>query len=89
MSHTQVIQLGYPSGAIWFKMLSEGQSMKPFLQLNLNDHREKAEEANLPKPESTEPESEEARKRLNRLANIAAHKAASQYRRGNTGLFSK
>lgn len=63
--------------------------MKPLLQLNLQNNSEKAEAANLPKPEREEPESQEALKRLNQLANRIAHKAANEYGRNTSGIFSK
>ena len=62
--------------------------MKPLLQLNLQDDREKPESAN-PKPESAEPVPPVVDKRLNRLARKAAHKAAMQYGRSGSGIFSK
>ena len=63
--------------------------MKPILQLNLRSDGEKSEAANLPNPEPHEPESEEARKRLNQIANRAAHKAAAEYGRYASRVFSK
>jgi hypothetical protein len=63
--------------------------MKPFLQLNLHSDSEKTEAANLPIPENQEPESEETRKRLNQIANRAAHKAAAEYGRYASRVFSK
>ena len=63
--------------------------MKPLLQLNLNRDSENAEAENLPKPDREAPEPVAVTKSLNQLANRAAHKAASEYRRNGTGLFSK
>ena len=63
--------------------------MKPLLQLNLNRDSEKAESENLRKPEREAPEPVAVTKSLNQLANRAAHRAASEYRRNGTGLFSK
>lgn len=63
--------------------------MKPLLQLNLNSDREKAETESLPKPDREAPEPVAVTKSLNQLANRAAHRAASEYRRNGTGLFSK
>lgn len=63
--------------------------MKPLLQLNLQSTSDKAEAANLPMTASEEPESQEALKRLNRMANRIAHKAANQYGRSTGGIFSK
>lgn len=66
-----------------------GVAMKPFLQLNLQDNGEKAKAPDLLKPESEEPESQEALKRLNRMANRIAHKGANEYGRNTSGIFSK
>jgi len=63
--------------------------MKPLLQLNLNRDSEKAESENLPQPDREAPEPVAVTKSLNQIANRAAHKAASQYRRNSSGLFSK
>ena len=63
--------------------------MKPLLQLNLNRDSEKAESENLSQPDRESPEPVAVTKSLNQIANRAAHKAASQYRRNSSGLFSK
>ena len=63
--------------------------MERFIQLNLRDEKENANAANLPKPEEKEPDSPVLSKRVNKLINKAAHKAAGQYGRGGSGLFSK
>lgn len=63
--------------------------MERFIQLNLRDEKENANAANLPKPEGKEPESPMLSKRVNKLLNKAAHKAASEYGRGGSGIFSK
>ncbi|HEX7729856.1 MAG TPA: hypothetical protein VF392_12515 [Terracidiphilus sp.] len=63
--------------------------MKPFLQLNLQTPDKKPEDATLPKPEGELNKPLGDPKRLNRIANRAAHKAASVYGRGGSGLFSK
>jgi len=63
--------------------------MERFIQLNLRDEKENANAANLTKPEEKEPDSPVLSKRVNKLINKAAHKAAGQYGRGGSGLFSK
>ena len=63
--------------------------MKPLLQLNLRSDSEKSEAANLPNPEHQEPETEATRKKLNQIANRAAHKAAAEYGRYASRVFSK
>jgi hypothetical protein len=63
--------------------------MKPILQLNLNTDRNEAEATNLPKPDHVEPEPEVVRKRLDQIANRAAHKAAAEYGRYSSNIFSK
>lgn len=68
--------------------------MKPFLQLNLHDDREKADAPNPTKPAGPNPagqeqSSSEEDERLKRIAAKAAHKAATEYRRGGSNLFSK
>ena len=63
--------------------------MERFIQLNLNTPSEKTEATNLPETERKEPESEEEARRLSRIANRAAHKAASEYSRSSSGIFSK
>ena len=61
--------------------------MERFIQLNLHSDKEKAEAENLPKPENRDPA--EAEKKLKRLARAAAHKAAKEYSRSGSGVFSK
>lgn len=73
--------------------------MKPLLQLNLQRDEKKAEEVNPPTPESKEQESVESKekeqealetdKRLRRIAANAAHKAATEYGRSRSNLFTK
>ena len=63
--------------------------MKSLLQLNLKSDGEKVETANLPKRENEEPRPLIPSKRLNRMINRAAHKAASEYGRSGGGIFSK
>lgn len=63
--------------------------MKPPIQLNLNTNSQKPEQADLPNLERHDPESPEAIKRMNDIANRVAHKAGSQYGRYSSGIFSK
>ena len=63
--------------------------MQTFLQLNLQVPERKPEDANPPKPEGGEVRPLEEGKKLNRMANRAAHKAATVYGRSGSGLFSK
>jgi hypothetical protein len=63
--------------------------MEPLLQLNLNRDSEKAEAENLPQLDREAPGPVAVTKSLNQIANRAAHRAASEYRRNSTGLFSK
>jgi hypothetical protein len=63
--------------------------MEPFIKLNLVDEKENANAANRPKPEEKEPEAPVLSKRVNKLLNKAAHKAAGEYGRGGSGIFSK
>ncbi|HVZ83391.1 MAG TPA: hypothetical protein VG893_06915 [Terracidiphilus sp.] len=63
--------------------------MKSFLQLNLQAPDRKPETATLGKPDGDQAQSPISGKKLNRLANRAAHKAATVYGRGGSGIFSK
>jgi hypothetical protein len=63
--------------------------MEQLIQLNLQTGSDKAEPANLPNPERKEPEAPVLSKRLHRLVNKAAHKAAAEFGRSKSGLFSK
>jgi hypothetical protein len=63
--------------------------MERFIQLNLRDEKENANAANLPKPEVKEPVPPVLSKRVNKYLNKAAHKAAGEYGRGGSGIFSK
>lgn len=63
--------------------------MERFTQLNLRRDSEPVEPANLSKPEQKEPEPPVMGKRVNRIINKAAHKAASEFGRNRGGLFSK
>jgi hypothetical protein len=63
--------------------------MERFIQLNLHSDSEKPETANLPNPEHKNPEPAAPSKRLKRLVNKAAHKAATEFGRNKSGIFSK
>ena len=63
--------------------------MERFIQLNLRDENEKAGPASLPSDQQKVQEPPVIGKRVNRLLNKAAHKAASQYGRSGSGIFSK
>jgi hypothetical protein len=65
--------------------------MERFIQLNLRDEKENANAANLPKTDAKEPEPGPPvlSKRVNKFLNKAAHKAAGEYGRGGSGIFSK
>jgi len=70
-------------------MSAEDEAMQTFLQLNLQVPEKRPEDANPPKPEGEEVHHPEEGKKLNRMANRAAHKAATVYGRSGSGLFSK
>ena len=63
--------------------------MDRFIRLNLQSDTQDSEPANLPNPERKEAEPAVLSKRLHRLVNKAAHKAAVEYGRNKSGLFSK
>ncbi len=63
--------------------------MERFIQLNLRSDPDKSDPAQLPNPERKEPESAAVNKRLHRLLNKAAHKAAAELGRNRAGIFSK
>jgi hypothetical protein len=63
--------------------------MESILKLNLQSDREKMEASSLPTQESEEPKPMVPSKRLNRIVNRAAHKAAIHTSRGGSGIFSK
>lgn len=63
--------------------------MQSFLQLNLNTPEKKPETAGPAQPTHEEQKDIVVGKRLNRMANRAAHKAATVYGRKGSGLFSK
>ena len=61
--------------------------MERFIQLGLQSERVKAAAENLPKTENVDPAHLE--KKLKRFARTAAHKAAANFNRKGSGLFSK
>ena len=63
--------------------------MKPLLQLNLNSDREKTDVASLPKPEGEASEPLVIGPKLNRMAKKIAHRAATEYGRSGSRIFSK
>ncbi len=63
--------------------------MKPLLQLHLEDSTPKPETPTTPGPECEEPKPMVPSKRLNRIVNRAAHKAATEFSRNSSGIFSK
>ncbi len=63
--------------------------MERFIQLNLHSDGERAEAPSFFHPERKDPESPQIGKRLNRIVNKAAHKAASEFGRSRSGIFSK
>jgi len=63
--------------------------MKPFLQLNLNSPSDNDQSTNLPQPDRVEQDPAAVSKKLNEIANRAAHKGAAHYGRSSSGIFSK
>ena len=63
--------------------------MDSLLQLHLQSDNPKPEAENVSKPENEEPKPVVTSKRLNRIINRAAHKAATEYGRSGSGIFSK
>lgn len=65
--------------------------MQTFLRLNLQIPDKKPEDIDAPKMdgEQGQPQAEAEAKKLNRMANRIAHKAARVYGRSGSGLFSK
>ena len=61
--------------------------MERFIKLDLRSDSDTDLNANLSQPEQKDPEA--IARKLNQIANRAAHKAASEYGRGGHGLFSK
>ena len=63
--------------------------MEHLIQLNLHSDGERAETPNSPKPERRDPDSPVISKRLNQSINRAAHRAAREFGRSGSGIFSK
>lgn len=63
--------------------------MTNFLQLNLQQPDKKPDDANLPRPEGVQAQPVVSEKKLSRIANRAAHKAAGHFGRSGSGIFSK
>ena len=63
--------------------------MESILKLNLQSDTEKTEGSEVRTPEREEPKPMVPSKRLNRLVNRAAHKAAMHSSRSGSGIFSK
>jgi len=63
--------------------------MERFIQLNLRNDNQKAGTLNFPEPEHKEPDSSVIHKKLKRLGEKAAHKAATKLGRNKLGIFSK
>jgi hypothetical protein len=61
--------------------------MERFIQLNLRDDSAKAKAENSTDSETKLPSG--TAKTINLMANKAAHKAASNFARSNSGIFSK
>ncbi|WP_420237355.1 hypothetical protein ACOBR2_17320 [Telmatobacter bradus] len=61
--------------------------MERFIQLNLKSDNDQPVQANLSPPEQEDPSA--TAKKLNMIANKAAHKGAAHSGRGGSGLFSK
>jgi hypothetical protein len=70
-------------------MLAEGDAMQSFLKLNLQVPDKKPEDTNAPKAEGEQVQTPVEAKKLNRMANRIAHRAATVYGRSGSGLFSK
>jgi hypothetical protein len=89
MPITHNLKFGLPFSRFCITIDTEDDAMESILHLNLHDDDDKAEATNLPGPENKEPETDAARKKLNEIANKAAHKAAGEYRRNTSNIFSK
>jgi hypothetical protein len=61
--------------------------MERFIQLNLKSDSDKPENTNLSQPPVTEPDA--TAKKLNAIANRAAHKGAIHASHSGSGIFSK
>jgi hypothetical protein len=67
----------------------EDQAMQSILKLQPENGSAKATAPTAPKPEEKDPQPVVMGKRLHQMVNRAAHKAALQYGRQSSGLFSK
>jgi hypothetical protein len=76
-------------GLLGAQRQTEDQVMEHFIQLNLQSDSDKAKAANLPRPEHNDPATPEFAKRVNRFVNRAAHKAATEFGKNGSGIFSK
>jgi hypothetical protein len=63
--------------------------MQSILKLQLENDSAKADTPTPSKPEDKDPQPAVMGKRLHQMVNRAAHKAASQYGRQSSGIFSK
>jgi hypothetical protein len=63
--------------------------MEHFIQLNLRSDGAKDAALSSPKPEREFHEPPVVGKRLNRIINKASHKAAREFNRNGSGIFSK
>jgi hypothetical protein len=63
--------------------------MQSILKLHLESESEKAEPPSPSKPDNKDQQPVVMGKRLHQMVNRAAHKAASQYGRQSSGIFSK
>ena len=61
--------------------------MEHFIQLNLHSDGERAKAPSFFKPERKDPEAPVIGRRLNRILNRAAHKAATEFGRSRSGIF--
>lgn len=69
--------------------MAEDAAMESLIQLHLEVEPEKPEAANLPKQEREEPKPVVSDERVIRILRRAAHKAGTEFRRSDTGMFSK
>ena len=74
---------------IWAPTAAEDLAMERFIQLNLQTDRDRAEPSDAPTADRKEQEAPVLSKRLHRLVNKAAHKAAGEFGRSKSQLFSK
>lgn len=78
-----------PASAQGILMGREELAMDSLLRLNLQNADKPSETANLPITQEEKPRPPVVGKRLNRIANRAAHKAAKSFARSTSSLFSK